>query len=508
MGSSYETLYKEYIEPLEGVLGGERYFDDFVRWIETSQNTLSLGRKQLQKQIDPAWVEIIEESLPVLDRVTRNPRRFIKDEKEILPIELSRSITAESIRHLAQHSNMIDRIEGDQVIPSKILNVYKEESLDTYENKFVNTLLDRLFLFIHRRYDKLREAGLDESCAHLRLQSELQTLQKGEVTIRFEIETKDRAGSREAEGASLWERVERIQQVVDDLKRSPFAQQMKGMFVRPPIMRTNAIMKNQDLKQCLVLWQYIEGYDKIGYEINSSESVDTPDGAMVKEMYELFALHYLLFRRYTAGEDDAETLKRRRSSRPVRPRILKSFEEQRVEEYNFYEVEQRRVLEQGGSPSRRKLSRDELLIRQEITGALASEKKRRAQCEAEQKARERRRLEQEKKRLESEKRREQERLEQEKRQRLRELAKEEQAKREQQWQEQQRIAAQRRALEVARLAEERLERLREAARQKLEREIRLREEALKARKTDFASRQVDQNAWRQGGPRGSGWKKH
>jgi hypothetical protein len=44
-------------------------------------------------------------------------------------------------------------------------------------------------------------------------------------------------------------------------------------FVRPPIMRTNAIMKNVDLKACLGLWQYVLGYENIGYEINIEDTV-------------------------------------------------------------------------------------------------------------------------------------------------------------------------------------------------------------------------------------------
>lgn len=509
MPVSYETLYQQYIEPLGGVLGGEKYFDDFVRWIQKSENTLAMGRKKMEKQIDADWIEAIEPCLQVLDRVTRNPRKFIKDEKDILPIELSRNITAESVRHLAQHSNLIDRVDGDQVTPSKILNVYKEESLDTYENKFVNTLIDRLYLFVHRRYDRLREAGFDEACANLRFESELKTPEGGEVTLRFEIETKDRAEAPGQEGPSVWDRVERIRRFVDEIKRSPFVKEMKGLYVRPPIMRTNAIMKNQDLKQCLVLWQYIESYDKIGYELNVSERIENPDQTMVEELYELTALHYLLFRRYTAGETRAEALKQRKTSRPARPRIVKTYQDELVPDYNFYEVEQRKVMEQGGaSLSRRKLSEDELLIRREITEALASEKKRKAKLAAEEKERERRRFEQERKRIESENRRERERLEREKRQRLRELAKEEQAKREEEWREKQHRAAQRRALEVARRAEERLERLREAARQKAERENRLREAARQARLADSPARQGEQTAWRAGGARQAGWKKH
>ena len=88
----------------------------------------------------------------------------IEDVEEIVPIALSRKTTIESVRHLAQHTDLIQSIDEKtgKITPSKLLNVHKEESLMTYENKFVNTLIDRLYIFINRRYEKLAQVSKDE----------------------------------------------------------------------------------------------------------------------------------------------------------------------------------------------------------------------------------------------------------------------------------------------------------------------------------------------------------
>lgn len=95
---------------------------------------------------DTEWIEIMEETVPYIDNILRNPNRFIVNEEEIVKIELARKITVESIKHLSKNTNLIqdyDKKTGD-VRPSKILNINKEENYDTYENRFIYTLIQNM----------------------------------------------------------------------------------------------------------------------------------------------------------------------------------------------------------------------------------------------------------------------------------------------------------------------------------------------------------------------------
>ena len=132
--------------------------------VRSGKNSISFNRRIMKKTVDLSWVDAIEEGMIHIDKVIRNPRVTIEDQEEIVPIALSKKITVESIKHLAQHTNLIqeyDRKTG-KITPSKVLNVYKEESLLTYENKFLNTLIDRLYIFVTRRYEKLKEVTKNE----------------------------------------------------------------------------------------------------------------------------------------------------------------------------------------------------------------------------------------------------------------------------------------------------------------------------------------------------------
>ena len=90
-------------------------------------------------------------------------------------------------------------------------------------------------------------------------------------------------------------------------------------------MRTNAIMKNVDLKACLTLWQYIESYDKVGYEINTQNSAVSPQSDFMKDFYELVGLHMLLFRSSVSPDQDVLETKQ---LAPVAPKIIKRFDGQ------------------------------------------------------------------------------------------------------------------------------------------------------------------------------------
>ena len=92
----------------------------------SGEKTVSFNRKIIEKNIDSSWLTEIEKALPHLDTVIRNPRNTIKEVEEIVPIAMSRKITVESIKHLGQHTDLIQDIDKKtgKITPSKILNIH------------------------------------------------------------------------------------------------------------------------------------------------------------------------------------------------------------------------------------------------------------------------------------------------------------------------------------------------------------------------------------------------
>ena len=166
------------------------------------------------------WLDIMEDTVRYLDNILRNPNRFIINEDEIVKVELAKRVTVESIKHLARNTNLIqDFDENGDVKPSKILNINKEESYDTYENRFIYTLILNMETYVSVKKKALLDGSFlkdDKS-----LQYKAATMVGSEhitvdLAIKSSLHTKKNDG--EKNGESLATRIDKIEQRIIDLK--------------------------------------------------------------------------------------------------------------------------------------------------------------------------------------------------------------------------------------------------------------------------------------------------
>ena len=416
MNEAYSEWFEKFKDCTDQ-LDSDRLYESFRSSLSHSRSTIALNRRILEKDIDVSWVESIETGLVSIDNVIRNPSKTIINVEEVVPIALSKNITVDSVKHLAQHTDLIQSVDPEtgKITPSKVLNIHKEESYLTYENKFVNTLIDRLFIFVNKRYEKLKAVSSSEEVFAMEYNTAFESGSGRKMKMTLNIETSDSLEAADENGSTLWDRVEKIRRIVEGYKSSPFCQQMGQNYIRPPVMRTNAIMKNVDLKACLVLWQFIEGYDKTGYEINVSDSAQKPDKEYVENLYDLSALNLLLFRSFTQ-DSEAEVLKTQKS-KAAAPRVLRKFDKVSYDEHELVIGSDRltddsTLAQDNISENEKILAEIDKIIKIETEYYKAEEQKR---LEAEEK--ERRRQEEER-RIEEERRLAREKAEREEQERL------------------------------------------------------------------------------------------
>ncbi len=220
-----------------------------------------LIKKNIDAKVsDTSWIDMVEECIPYLDNIIRNPRRFIAQEENIVPIEKAKVVTEESIRHLAQHTSMIQEVQEDgTVIPLKLLNVYREETVDLYENRFIKSLVDNLYTFVT---NKLEESD-QKSYAKVNSEVTYKGIMKKKnevVEINLQLNSKKETDvDASKNGHSLDERIEHIKDIVSAFKSSTFIKSLKESSpVRSPIRKTNVILKEQNFIKALELWEYLE----------------------------------------------------------------------------------------------------------------------------------------------------------------------------------------------------------------------------------------------------------
>ena len=135
--------------------------DEFYKYFENA--FLNGSRTYYQKNIaetkkfDDTWIKTVESYFPSIDKITRDPRSNLKYEEDIVAIERAKKTSSKSVRHLASHTEYIKDIDENlNVTPKKILIENAEQNYATYENRFIMTLINRLFLFVRNRYEIIR----------------------------------------------------------------------------------------------------------------------------------------------------------------------------------------------------------------------------------------------------------------------------------------------------------------------------------------------------------------
>ena len=462
MNKSYLELYLEYKDYLASATTDNEFYDEMDTAINSGTNSYSLFNRYFDKKIDLKWVEEIEACIIPLDNIIRVPRKFIVQEEEIVPIERARKITNESIRHLAQHTNMIAKVEGDDVTPNQILNVFREESYEVYENRFVFTLMQNLVRFIDVRYNVLFNISDDDNMASLKMESDFT---RGREKIQYKLEVSaqsagsdiDGEAGPEGENATAFQRIERVKRIINEYANSSFMKELRNCVpVRPPIMRTNAIQKNPNFRACLKLWQFIQSYNELGYEITVKESNDMVSAEYMNELNRMTAMNYMLLKANTLSEDAVGKQKKRK----LKPKLLKRLAEELVMDYDMEEVEIQRVFVDEVKRVSRKKIEGEKKIQEAIQRALDAENARKKDIEdkikakiAHEKEMERRRIAREKERIRKEKEKERQRIKREKEREKARIAKEKALAKEKARKEKER-AAKLKAQEEARLAKE------------------------------------------------------
>ena len=293
-----DNIYEKIVYQINNLIKQEDIYPKYMDSISGGKNDYKISQVYTRKNYDNSWIGTIEDCIVSLDNIVRNPRKFIVIEEDIVDISLARSISVESVKHLSQHTNLISSVDKNgMVIPSKILNTSKEESFDIYENRFIYTLLLKVRDFIDRRFTEIQNALLRSGEIDIAVESEF-SIDRNKVKYKLDGAANfpfDAVVKKKGEGLTDVERVTHIKSIISDFLSSPFGREMRTCaLVRPPILRTNVILKNPDFKKALVLWQFIESAEKMDFTIDSVTETQEMAPALADKYRGLIFLNTIL----------------------------------------------------------------------------------------------------------------------------------------------------------------------------------------------------------------------
>lgn len=306
-------IYEEIIYQINTLLKQGEIYPKYITDIMGGKNDYKISQVYTKKNYTDEWIDTIEECIVSLDTIVRNPRKFIMIEEDIVDISLAKSISVESVKHLAQHTNLISSVDKNgTVLPNKILNTSKEESFEVYENRFLYTLLLKLKDFIDIRFKAIKDALTQSGDISVEIASDF-NIDKSKVRCKMETNANfpfDAVVMQKSSGKlSNVERISRINMIINDFLSSAFAREMRSCaLVRPPITRTNVILKDANFKKALMLWQFVETTEKMDFRVDTVTETTELSPVLSEKYRNLIFLNTVLLQSIANTRDAGESL--------------------------------------------------------------------------------------------------------------------------------------------------------------------------------------------------------
>lgn len=305
--------------------------EEFINKIDSTVDVKAEYEKVIE---DTEWIEIIEETIPYIDNILRNPNRFIINEEEIVKIELARKITVESIKHLSKNTNLIqdyNKKTGD-VRPSKILNINKEENYDTYENRFIYTLIQNMKFFISRKKKAVEERQKISEKNNKQLNyigNSNFSKENVEISIKLNTSLNSNSNSKQNNKENILDRIEKLERKITDLTCSEvykIIEKKHITLITSPIKKTNVILKNVNFQYAVKLWNFLQtNLDDKSKHINENEEHSNEE-ELKKLADETFLLNYIIL-----NSIDKDTLENEENQKEIKSQSMAQMIERIVD---------------------------------------------------------------------------------------------------------------------------------------------------------------------------------
>ena len=321
--SKAEKLFAKYLTKMSSLLASEDA-SSLLKGLSDGNNTYMRIDRVESSAFDNTWIEKIEDVIYDLGEIVANPRQNTKIVTDIVPVELARKTNAESVRHLASHTQFIkDITDGGDVIPSKILNIGHEDDLVTYENRFIATFIRKLVVFVEKRYEYVSKLAQlrDEEVLMVKNHS---FIDNSEIEIETKIKVKSQKEDESGVKTNAYiRRIEKIREYIFYFYSCPFMKKMKTeRDVRNPILQTNIIRKNHKYHHCYEVYRFIEKYDSLGVNYKVDESYSQFNNE------ELAELNYLNFVNFLTLKAKHMSDSHKTNTKSFKPKVLTSSDEE------------------------------------------------------------------------------------------------------------------------------------------------------------------------------------
>ena len=420
-----DPIYQKFSRSIIRSLASTEFYQFFMDSLACAHNQIQFSNRKLIKTVDLNWVDAVEEALPAFQTIINSPRNVIKEEELIVNVANARRTGTEVVQHLAQHASLVEEFDEDSgdVRPSRLMQRYREDSTELYENRLVYTALEMAYHFVKIRHDALFEAMSDEFGAKLKVESDMSSpTEQVHMDMFLHIKKVESFLDTDDRNFEVFSRISRIFRVLGMYMNTEFARIMSKLLrIKGTVTKTNVLKRNPNYRQIVKLLDFLRNYQDIGYTIRVVEQNPEVSEILQRDIFHNILFNYVVLKGYLQDEEDRQVsvaLKEKR--RTLKPKFIKEIIEELTEDYDLPDVEVRKVLIE--ELTKAQLMKEESAERHRLVEEQRARKKaeeeriRQEKAAEKERQRQEREAEKERQRLEKEKeeqRQLQERMEQE-----------------------------------------------------------------------------------------------
>lgn len=321
---------KAYLARMKNLVSSSSSFQSLLLQVrEQGKNYVRQTERLESKKFDGKFVDELEKGFNAIDQIIANPRTFIKESPELVEAGLAKKINAQSITHLASHTQFVHSVdEKGNVTPEKILTIHAEIDMQIYENRFVMTLIKKCSLFIEKRFNFIKDHGetLDSDLLLIKSVSDIDGA-KYEIDSRIKVSTPSKDGGNKEKNEDVLQRLASLRERCAYYMRSPFMAEMQGAKdVANPIHMTNLIVKNPHYHAAYELWKFVDAYTELGVSYNVSETEQEFSQPYFEEILALVMADILTLRSNRVKNKAINPKKSK--DRVVNPKVLFNLEDE------------------------------------------------------------------------------------------------------------------------------------------------------------------------------------
>lgn len=288
--------------------------NNYLNQLKEGNNTIYKKDIVETKVFEEKWIETIESYLPSINNIISSPLSTLKRNKELVLVERVRKVDSHSIKHLASNTKYIRKVKDGNVIPNKLQTTHTNVDYFTYENRFIKTLIERLYRFTQKRVEIIKKDIDSKEKTRVNLNSKF-NLGNNEVNFDLSMDVSKNLEEKKIKdyNQNLIKRINNLENLIKGMYYSPFMRDLKtAINVKPPINRTIVILKNPDYNNAYLLWTFLDRYDELPFDLNIDISNVTIDQNELETIEKLILDNYfklLNSNKYQLSEKETLNLK-------------------------------------------------------------------------------------------------------------------------------------------------------------------------------------------------------